>query len=149
MKEHRPMGSQVRASCSCGYIATFTIGGSMRSYLTQSYFPYRCKECGIISANIAEEEPTCPNDVSHSISRIGGSFAKRRAREKANSSRKKSRIGSFLQWLGVRKLNLESDSVELWPRCQWGDHEIYDEPYECPQCGQENLFFKNTGLRFD
>jgi hypothetical protein len=146
------MGSQVRADCPCGYERTFTIGGSMSSYRTHSYFPYRCGVCGIVSVNIAQDPVQCPKNKTHPISRIGGSFGDRIARERAEQERLGPRRRTFLEWLGLRKspaLPVVGTSTERRVRCQWGDHEIYDELYDCPQCGKGSLSFENTGLRFD
>lgn len=146
------MGSQVRASCPCGYDKVFTVGGSMSSYRTHSYFPYRCRSCGIVSVNIAEDPVRCSKNASHHIERIGGSFAARMAKKKVDEERRKPRRRTFLEWLGLTAAPAQVVSEippEPWVRCQWGDHEIYDEPYECPKCGANSLTFASTGLSFD
>lgn len=33
--------------------------------------------------------------------------------------------------------------------CAWGDHELYDQPYECPYCRKIAMRFTETGTRFD
>ena len=146
------MGSQIRATCPCGYKSTFTIGGSMKSHLTLSYFPYRCAVCGIVSTNVAEEPPKCPKNSSHTVARIGGSFSQRVAAERAAANAKKRKLRTLLEWLGLRKTPPSRGPVPTPKRetCfSWRDHEIYDEPYECPKCAEVRLYFANTGLRFD
>ena len=74
------------------------------------------------------------------------------AKKKADEEQRKPRRRTFLEWLGLTAAPAQVVSEippEPWVRCQWGDHEIYDEPYECPKCGSDSLTFASTGLSFD
>jgi predicted RNA-binding Zn-ribbon protein involved in translation (DUF1610 family) len=128
------------------------VGGSRHSYLRESYFPYRCKECGIVEVNIAEESPVCPKSTEHRLVRLGGSFKGRMARKAAYEASKTPHKKSLLERWVLRRPQpvIPIEPVpDLDPVVQWGDHEIYDEAYECPKCGREALRFKQTGLLFD
>lgn len=144
------MGSSVRASCSCGFSAVYMVGGAMRSHLTLSYFPYRCSPCGIVSVNIAADELVCPRNKAHKLTRIAGSYCERMEKEKAEQGKLSALKPSFLEWIGFRKMRLPTDP-DPTPRviCQWGDHELYDQPYECPYCRQPTMRFAPTGTQFD
>ena len=144
------MGSQVCASCPCGYKETFTVGGSMTSYRTQSYFPFYCTVCGLVSVNVAQDELRCPNNKRHAITRV---------ENVSDSDRGKELEGhvmipggkSILEWLGIQKAKSRQLVSELEHRntaCQWGDHIIYDVPHTCPKCRDVTLNFASTGLRF-
>lgn len=122
----------------------------MRSHLTHSYFPYRCSPCGIVSVNIAADEMVCPKNKAHNLTRIAGSHCERMEREKAEQGKFSAIKPSFLEWIGFRMIKLPPDP-DPSPRviCQWGDHELYDQPYECPYCRQPTMRFASTGTRFD
>lgn len=114
----------------------------MRSHLTHAYFPYRCSPCGIVSVNIAADTPVCPRNAAHKITRISG---RQTERDKPPVSRP-----TFLERIGFRKRPAQQDRDDH-PRiiCAWGDHELYDQPYECPYCRQIAMRFAETGTRFD
>lgn len=144
------MGTSVRAKCTCGFYAGFTIGGGMRSHLSQAYFPYRCSPCGLVSVNIAADELVCPRNKAHKITRIAGSRSKRQDLEPAEQPRPASIWQRFSDWLGLRGQVDRREPVEVTHVvCQWGDHELYDHPYECPYCKDRTLHFEATGMRFD
>lgn len=144
------MGTSIRAKCTCGFSAAFTIGGGMRSHLSQAYFPYRCSPCGLVSVNIAADELVCPRNKAHKISRIAGSRSKRLTLEQPEQFGSPSIWKRFSGWLGFGE---EADRREPTEGthvvCQWGDHELYDHPYECPYCKDRTLYFEATGMRFD
>ncbi len=144
------MGSSVTALCRCGFSAACTIGGSMRSHLTHSYFPYRCSPCGIVSVNIAADEIVCPRNKAHKLTRIAGSWTERTEREKSEQENHSAIKPSLLERIGLRKRNQLSQPLSS-PRviCQWGDHELYDQPYQCPYCRKETLRFTASVNRFD
>lgn len=154
------MGSVVKAVCPCGYHAAFTIGGSMSSFKKYSYFPLRCDTCGIVEVNIASKRLRCPNDAKHKLTRIGGTFQARMARCGNPSGEAAIRKPSFWERLGFRRAG-KAQSAEAKPAvpispgpelrvvCQCGDYEIYNEPYQCPDCGQLTLQFKRSLIRFD
>lgn len=144
------MGSSVRASCLCGFSAVYPVGGALRSHLTQSYFPYRCSPCGLISVNIAAEELICPRNQTHKLTRIAGSRTDRLQAEVAERKRQAANKSSFWHKFRLSK-RAASQEVCAHPRviCEWGDHELYDQPYDCPYCRQKTMFFSSTGVRFD
>ena len=109
-------------------------------------------DCGIVEVNIAAEFPVCPNAAHHELLRLGGSFRDRMARRDAYEASKRPHKRSLLERWGLRKPQpvIPIEPVpDLDVEVQWGDHEIYDEAYDCPRCGQEALHFKPTGLMFD
>jgi hypothetical protein len=144
------LGSSVIALCECGFTATYGVGGAMRSHLTHSYFPYRCSPCGMISVNIAADEIVCPSNKAHKLTRIAGSWTERSEREKADQEKQSAIKPSFLEWIGLRKRKALSQPVcSSSVICQWGDHELYDQPYQCPYCRKVALCFTESRNRFD
>jgi len=146
------MGGQVRAICPCGYDQKFTVGGARHSHNTNSYFPYRCRECGLVSVNIALGQPACPNVAGHEVVRVGGSFKERLAKWTAyENSLKPKKLSLFDRLRGKRPEAIVplARPIEHRVKCQAGDHEIYDEPYQCPKCKQVTMLFSRTGLKFD
>lgn len=142
------MGSSVKALCPCGFSATYRVGGAMLSHRTHSYFPYRCSPCGIVSVNIAADELVCPNRKAHKITRIAGSQRERLEAEDARLAPKKK---TLLEKIGLRvpKASSAPNPTSANVVCQWGDHELYDQPYQCPYCRQQTLRFTDAGIRFD
>ena len=137
------MGQIVSASCRCGYDEKFTIGGTRSSYRTHSYFPYRCEICGIVEVNIASMWRRCPNSVFHKIARLDGGFYERVGRIV---------IRNLLGLIGLRKpkpMPQVEEKPKPWVTCEWGNHKIYEESYQCPACGNSTLTFEKTGIRFD
>lgn len=122
----------------------------MRSHLTQAYFPYRCSPCGIVSVNIAADELACPRNKKHKLSRIAGSQSQRIESERTHQRGSYGVMMWFLELFGARKRPRPDRLAEI-PRVvsQWGDHELYDQPYECPYCKKQALRFEATGMRFD
>lgn len=144
------MGSQVCASCPCGYKEIFTVGGSMSSYRTHSYFPFFCTECGLVSVNVAQDELRCPNNKRHIITMVGNVSDTERETGLVGHASNPGKQGIF-EWLGLRKakpMQLVSELAHRNTACQWGDHIIYHEPYTCPKCRDVTLSFVSTGLRF-
>ncbi len=59
------MASVFEARCGCGFHREVTIGGTRRSFLENSLFPFHCKSCGMVEVNVAKlpddcTEVTCP-----------------------------------------------------------------------------------------
>lgn len=48
------MGSVHQAYCKCGFNKEISVGGSRRTFLDDSSFPYYCEDCGIVSVNVAK-----------------------------------------------------------------------------------------------
>lgn len=45
------MGSHHRAICPCGFESSVRVGGNRSTYLEKSYFPFYCRDHGLISVN--------------------------------------------------------------------------------------------------
>lgn len=45
------MGSHHRATCPCGFESSVRVGGNRATFLEKSYFPFYCKDHGLISVN--------------------------------------------------------------------------------------------------
>lgn len=55
------MGSQVRATCGCGYEKMIMIGCGMATVGTLSLFPCLCPDCKeIVEGNLLEKPVSCP-----------------------------------------------------------------------------------------
>ena len=48
------MSSDHEATCKCGFEKTINVGGLMSGFEKDSRFPFYCKHCGLVEANIAE-----------------------------------------------------------------------------------------------
>ncbi len=48
------MGSVHNAVCGCGFATEITVGGARDSFFRDSAFPFLCKDCGLVSVNIAK-----------------------------------------------------------------------------------------------
>ena len=48
------MGSVYEAYCGCGLSEKVTAGGSRRTFLEESGFPFLCAHCGLVSVNVAQ-----------------------------------------------------------------------------------------------
>lgn len=144
------MGSSVRASCHCGFKAAYSVGGSMSSHKTHSYFPYYCSPCGMVSVNISADALVCPNGKRHKLTKIAGSWSERLKRENSDSQSKMRRLEFFLGLISFHKAARNADT-NASPNviCQWGDHELYDQAYPCPYCRMNTLRFSVPLVRFD
>lgn len=47
------MGSIHKAGCECGYSKEVTVGSTKAAFWTRSYFPFYCKNCGLVEVNVA------------------------------------------------------------------------------------------------
>jgi predicted Zn-ribbon and HTH transcriptional regulator len=62
------MGSQVLATCECGYAEKFLIGGGMANSETFGAFPCLCRDCKrIVEVNLMDEPATCPDCKGENI----------------------------------------------------------------------------------
>jgi Zn finger protein HypA/HybF involved in hydrogenase expression len=62
------MGSQVQATCECGFKETFSIGGGMLDSETFCAFPCLCRDCKrIVEVNLMDEPATCPDCKGENI----------------------------------------------------------------------------------
>lgn len=106
--------------------------------------------CGMVEVNIAHGSIVCPSDPTHRVIRYGSSCQERMAIERAEWKPQISNP-TWLERIGLKRQTLLSmpSTVSERPICQWGDHEILLEPYECPDCHKKTLFFAETGEFFD
>lgn len=145
------MGEIVRASCeACGFEQGMEIGGGMSDFETHSYFPYLCEECGMVSANIAQEPVVCPSNPAHPVKRYGSCRQERIAQKMATREPDLPKP-TWLERIGLKRQKLPAmPPIESeHPICQWGDHEILAGSYECPDCHKQILYFTATGEFFD
>jgi len=66
------MGMKVFAECDCGFEAHTKVGGTRGGYRSESYFPFFCKRCGLVSVNVAQKL-SCPTCRSMDIQQYGKS----------------------------------------------------------------------------
>jgi hypothetical protein len=64
------MGMTVIAECDCGFETETKAGGSRSGYRERAYFPFFCKQCGLVTVNVARS-PTCPSCQSTDIKQYG------------------------------------------------------------------------------
>lgn len=114
------MGSTHTASCECGFSTEVNVGGSRSSFATHSYFPYLCKQCGIVNVNITKENIFCPTCKSEVIDQYG---------------------------LGVASdLNLKQTNP--YPRLQNYAREAFQNGHKCPLCKNFTLSFSAATTRY-
>jgi len=65
------MGSKHQASCECGYSKEIVVGGSRSSFTTHSYFPYYCKNCGVVDVNVEAPIIQCSTCETLEIEQYG------------------------------------------------------------------------------
>jgi hypothetical protein len=142
------LGSTYRAHCKCGFEAEVTVGGGRHTFLEQSYFPYHCADCGLVSVNIAKMVqgplPPCPNCHSPEFYPYGTSPV-------SIPIPKPTRWSLATEWvadrLGLEPGKASGTSVRSNRRAfQWGDWEanVYDNL--CPACKQMTLVFDSMPL---
>jgi hypothetical protein len=65
------MGSTHRVVCDCGFRSSVRVGGPRATYLEESYFPFYCKTCGIVSVNYRAKDIRCPKCQSRVVRQYG------------------------------------------------------------------------------
>lgn len=65
------MANIYKASCKCGFKRSMRTGGNRDNFQTESYFPFYCKECGLVNVNIKEPHSTCPSCKSIDLKPCG------------------------------------------------------------------------------
>lgn len=119
------MGSQVKATCQCGYETSILIGGGLKNHTTTCYFPCLCDNChNIVQVNLLAETTSCPqcqapNPIPYDDTRLIGSLGNR----KVDQWNVQARLG--------RELILT------------------DGKYRCPKCGGMSLEFVGPTLLWD
>lgn len=114
------MGSKHTASCECGFSTEVSVGGSRSSFTTHSYFPFLCKQCGIVSVNVAKENIVCPTCQSEDVEQYGVE--------------------------GASDLKLKQSNP--YPRLQNYDREAFQNGHKCPQCKKFTLTFSTATVRY-
>ena len=65
------MGQISSAKCKCGYRTSISTGGSMSEYMEKCYFPFYCKDCGLVSINYRITPIHCPDCESVDVKEYG------------------------------------------------------------------------------
>ena len=65
------MANVYKASCKCDFQRSVRTGGTRKTFQTESYFPFYCKNCGLVRVNIAAPHDVCPDCNSASIKPYG------------------------------------------------------------------------------
>lgn len=114
------MGSIHKFSCKCGFEEDVTIGGGMRNFNQQSFFPHYCENCGLVEVNIAKDpgyQPACPKCMNPNIPEYGS---------------------HELQ----DPVNTDSDGTNHSVRL-WGDYGMQEKGNLCPVCKHFTLLMKS------
>lgn len=120
------MGSIHTAYCKCGFEERVTVGGGMSDFQKESFFPFFCVDCGLISVNIAlkknQNKPCCPKCGAKKIHQYGKSPA------------------------SVLEIHDESDT----PALQWSQYQANPHGNICPACKRMTLVFaRMPSILFD
>ena len=119
------MGSSVRAKCECGFQEDFLIGGGMATFKTHCLFPCLCRNCKtIVSSNLLQKPPICPDCESKSITPYDHSEL---------CERKGTKVVAY--W----RLGTTRDKRVI----------LTDGAYYCPSCDSYRLNFEDSGLCWD
>jgi len=119
------MGSQVTATCRCGFKTKILIGGGMANFTTICYFPCLCEGChNIVQVNLLAKPKQCPNChkttlIPYDDPRLSKSPGKHAVVE----WKMQGRVG--------RKLILTNGN------------------YMCPKCNKMLMCFRDSGLCWD
>ena len=65
------MANLYTASCKCGFEGSVRTGGARKTFQTECYFPFYCKQCGLINVNEMEPHDHCPRCKSGEIKPYG------------------------------------------------------------------------------
>ena len=65
------MATLHNAYCKCGFNKSIQVGGTMLSFTTHAYFPFYCKDCGLVDVNVARKIHKCPSCKSQQIHQYG------------------------------------------------------------------------------
>jgi hypothetical protein len=119
------MGSQVNASCECGFQSSSLIGGGMHNFMTTCYFPCLCERCcDIVQLNLLSKKLRCRKCRSTKIIPFDD------VRLCETKGKEKVVEWNMMEMLG-RKLVLTNGN------------------YKCPKCGEMLLKFSHGGLCWD
>ena len=118
------MGSEVLASCPCGFEGSSLIGGGMKDFTTKCYFPCLCEQCSsFCELNVFAEDLRCPkcgsaNMVPYDDPRLAGEPGQH----------------NVASWWAESELSREL--------------KLTNGTYRCPQCHKMTLTF-SPGMLFD
>jgi hypothetical protein len=135
------MGSVYQAYCDCGFREDVTVGGTRSSFLEQSSFPFYCRQCGLVSVNIAklprgQVVTTCPSCQSSECTQYGIPPVSVHD------------LRTVPWWKKLFKFS-KSDAPAT-SAIQWGNREASDDGHICPGCREMRLRFSRfPSLMFD
>lgn len=134
------MGSVYQAYCDCGFKTDVTVGGSRRTFLEQSNFPFYCGQCGLVSVNIAKLPrgkvvTVCPMCQLQGCTQYGIPPV---------SLHDLRPVPWWKKWFKLSKS--ESPDATI----QWGNREASLDGHRCPECLEMRLHFSRyPSLMFD
>lgn len=119
------MGSEVIATCECGYRASSLIGGGMMNFMTVCYFPALCERCGeLVQINLFKKRVRCPRCKSSRVRPYDDD--------------------DLVDGVGRREVVSWNVYEELGRALS-----LTDRKYLCPSCRKYKLKFKDSGLCWD
>jgi hypothetical protein len=65
------MGAIYIATCHCHFQQNITVGGDQANYHRRSFFPFLCKQCGLVEVNICKRRLRCPKCSSSRVQAYG------------------------------------------------------------------------------
>lgn len=139
------LGTVIEAKCRCGFSRRVVMGGTRSGYRDYRAFPHWCAQCGLVSANVALNQATCPNDTNHAVVAYGACDV-----EKPNW--RSGALTWIKSWISAPTHATAQPIVSQ----QKGHEVVRDFDYWltrrwhlCPDCGCMSLEFAPTGPMFD
>lgn len=116
------MGAVHTAFCKCGFTKEVTVGGSRKTFRSNSLFPFHCNNCGIVEVNTATLKSetfvtNCPSCGDPNATQYGAPTS---------------------SYLGLR-LGKKSASADT--ALQWGSRDAPATGNLCPECKQMTMQF--------
>ena len=107
------MANLYTASCKCGFEGSVRTGGARKTFQTECYFPFYCKQCGLINVNEMEPHDHCPRCKSGEIKPYGDATTSLDSRFKMVTSYHYSAPteGNFCPKCGAFTLNFELQMI--------------------------------------
>ncbi len=135
------MGAVYRVACDCGFASDVTVGGTRRTFLEHSLFPFYCQRCGLVGVNVAkladkEVSTACPQCESAGATQYG------------------------VRPVSVHDMRWKPRRFwEIWKKDEppppesvlnWGGREAAETGHICPACQKMTLkFLRFPTLMFD
>lgn len=135
------MGSVYKSFCACGYTSDVTVGGSRGNFLEESWFPFYCEQCGLVSVNIAQLPDNqvvtkCPTCQTKGCTQYGVPPV---------STYDLRDTPWWRRLFTPRTARTESPTS-----IQWGNRKASEEGHRCPACREMSLrFSRSPSLMFD